>query len=147
ATSCAPAAPGRHTSGRAGPMTHGAPRMSGSPTRVTRRHFMGAAVTASSVVAGFPTIVPASVFGQEAPSNRINVGAIGTGRISRVHDMPGIWRHPQARIVAVCDVDRARMDDAKTLVNGHYTKTTGKPYDGVTGYTDYRELLANADVD
>jgi predicted dehydrogenase len=108
---------------------------------------MGAAVTASSVVAGFPTIVPASVFGQEAPSNRINVGAIGTGRISRVHDMPGIWRHAQARIVAVCDVDRARMEDAKTLVNGHYTKTTGKPYDGVTGYTDYRELLANADVD
>jgi predicted dehydrogenase len=108
---------------------------------------MGTAVTASSVVAGFPTIVPASVFGQEAPSNRINVGAIGTGRISRVHDMPGIWRHAQARIVAVCDVDRARMEDARVLVNGHYTKTTGKPYDGVTGYTDYRELLANADVD
>lgn len=115
--------------------------------RVSRRHFMSAAVTASSVVAGFPAIVPSSVFGQQAPSNRINVGAIGTGRISRVHDLPGIWRHAQARIVAVCDVDRARVEDAKTLVNGHYTTTTGKPYDGVTGYTDYRELLANADVD
>lgn len=115
--------------------------------RVSRRHFMGAAVTASSVVAGFPAIVPSSVVGQQAPSNRINVGAIGTGRISRVHDLPGIWRHAQARIVAVCDVDRARVEDAKTLVNGHYTTTTGKPYDGVTGYTDYRELLANADVD
>lgn len=121
--------------------------MPGSSTRVSRRHFMGAAFAASSVAAGFPTIVPASVFGQQAPSNRINVGAIGTGRISRVHDMPGIWRHAQARIVAVCDVDRGRMEDAKVLVNGHYTKTTGKPYDGVTGYTDYRELLANADVD
>lgn len=121
--------------------------MPGSGSRVSRRHFMGAAVTVSSVVAGFPAIVPASVFGQQAPSNRINVGAIGTGRISRVHDLPGIWRHAQARIVAVCDVDRARMEDARTLVNGHYTKATGKPYDGVTGYTDYRELLANADVD
>jgi hypothetical protein len=29
-----------------------------------------------------PTIVPASVFGQNAPSNRINIGAIGVGRIS-----------------------------------------------------------------
>ena len=30
---------------------------------------------------------------QTAPSNRINVGAIGTGRISRGHDLPGIWQH------------------------------------------------------
>ena len=28
-----------------------------------------------------------------APSNRINVGAIGTGRISRGHDLPGLWKH------------------------------------------------------
>jgi hypothetical protein len=34
------------------------------------------------VAAGFPAIVPASVFGAAAPSNRINVGAIGTGRIA-----------------------------------------------------------------
>ena len=82
-----------------------------------------------------------------APSNRINVGAIGTGRISRGHDLPGIWKHDQARIVAVCDLDSRRVEDAKTLVNGYYAKKTGKPYDGVTGYPDYRELLANKDVD
>ena len=41
--------------------------------------------TGAAVVAGFPAIVPSSVFGQNAPSNRINVGAIGVGRISRVH--------------------------------------------------------------
>ena len=51
--------------------------------------------------AGFPSIVPASVFGQKAPSNRINIGAIGVGRISRVHDLPGIWQFEQARIMAV----------------------------------------------
>ena len=82
-----------------------------------------------------------------APSNRINIGAIGTGRISRGHDLPGIWQHDTARIMAVCDLDSRRVQDAKTLVNGHYTKTTGKPYDGVTGYADYRELLANKDID
>lgn len=101
----------------------------------------------SSATPGFPSIVPASVLGQAAPSNRITVGAIGTGRISRAHDLPGIWRHPQARIVAVCDVDRARMEDAKVLVNGHYAEATGKSHDGVTGYTDYRELLADTDID
>jgi predicted dehydrogenase len=96
---------------------------------------------------GFPAIVPASVFGATAPSNRINVGAIGNGRISRAHDMPGVWKFDQARIMAVCDLDSRRVEDAKTLVNGYYSKKTGKPYDGVRGYSDYKELLASKDVD
>ena len=45
---------------------------------------------------GFPSIVPSSVLGAGAPSNRINIGAIGTGRISRGHDLPGLWKHPSA---------------------------------------------------
>lgn len=120
------------------------------PTRPSRRAFLasaGGAIAASSVVPGFPAIVPASVFGSTAPSNRINVGAIGTGRISRTHDMPGVWRQEAARIVAVCDVDSTRVDEARTLVHGHYTKATGKPYDGVRAYADHRELLASADLD
>jgi predicted dehydrogenase len=39
------------------------------------------------------------------------------------------------------------VDEAKTLVNGTYAKQSGKPYDGVTGYLNYRDLLANKDVD
>ena len=95
------------------------------------------------VAMGFPAIVPASVFGQTAPSNRINVGAIGVDRISRGRDLPGIWQFDQARIMAVCDLDAKRVDPAKTLINGVYSKKTGKPYDGVTGYHNYHELLAN----
>jgi predicted dehydrogenase len=118
--------------------------------RMDRRGFLaraGKGVVASSVAAGFPAIVPASVFGAAAPSKRINVGAIGTGRISRGHDLPGIWQHDTARIMAVCDLDRRRVEDAKTLVNGYYAQKTGKPYDGVTAYANYRDLLANKDVD
>jgi predicted dehydrogenase len=116
----------------------------------TRRYFLKAAgrgLAAASVAGSFPSIVPASVFGANAPSNRVNVGAIGNGRISRGHDMPGVWRHDFARIVAVCDVDSKRLAEAKTLVNEQYAKRTGKPYDGVTAYRDYRELLANSDID
>ena len=91
--------------------------------------------------------MPSSVFGAASPSNRINVGAIGTGRISRGHDLPGIWKHDSARIMAVCDLDSKRVDEAKLLLNGQYGKQTGKPYDGVTGYANYRELLANRDID
>ena len=46
----------------------------------SRRDFIKASV-AGGVVAGFPTIVPEAVFGATAPSNRINIGAIGVGRI------------------------------------------------------------------
>jgi hypothetical protein len=95
----------------------------------------------------FPTIVPSSVFGENAPSNRINIGAIGVGRISRGHDLPGIWQFDQARIMAVCDLDANRVEAGKTLINGYYAKKTGKPYDGVTGYHNYRDLLANKDID
>jgi predicted dehydrogenase len=118
--------------------------------QIDRRRFLatvGGGVAASSVVAGFPSIVPASVLGATSPSNRINVGAIGTGRISRGHDMPGIWQHDIARIIAVCDLDSRRVADARTLVNDYYAKKTGKPHDGVVAYGDYRELLANKDVD
>jgi predicted dehydrogenase len=97
--------------------------------------------------AGFPAIVPATVFGQHAPSNRIHVGAIGAGRIARGHDLPGIWQYDSARIVAVCDLDLNRVEQAKALVNGYYAKKAGKPYDGVAGYQYYRELLANTDID
>ena len=112
----------------------------------SRRSFIRKGLGAAAV-AGFPAVVPASVFGETAPSNRINVGAIGVGRISRGHDLPGVWQYDSARIVAVCDLDSNRLDQAKTYVNGYYAKTTGKAYDGVIGYHNYHELLANKDID
>ena len=121
-----------------------------SGPRQTRRAFLssaGKAVVAASAAAGFPAIVPASVFGSTAPSNRINVGAIGAGRISRGHDLPGIWKHDAARVMAVCDLDARRLEDGKRLVNDFYARKTGRPYDGVTGYGHYLELLANTDID
>lgn len=113
----------------------------------TRRDFLKQAATTAWAVSAFPAIVPSSVFGENAPSNRINIGAIGTGRISRGHDMPGVWKFDTARIIAVCDLDSNRAKDAQTLVNRYYSRKTGKPYDGVTVYTDYRELLKNKDID
>ena len=112
----------------------------------TRRDFLKKTAVFATAM-GIPTIVPASVFGKNAPSNRINIGAIGNGRISRDHDMPGVWKHEQAQIMAVCDLDANRAMDAKKLVNGVYSKKLGKPFDGVQVYSDYRELLLNKDID
>lgn len=96
---------------------------------------------------GAPSIVPSSVFGPNAPSNRINVGAVGTGRISRAHDMPNVLKYDNARIMAVSDVDINRMEDGKKLVNDFYSERTGKDYDGVHMYQNYLELLENKDID
>jgi predicted dehydrogenase len=112
----------------------------------SRRAFLKMSV-GTAALAGFPAIVPASVFGENAPSNRINVGAIGVGRISRVHDLSGIWQFDHARVMAVCDLDSNRVEAGKTLVNEYYAKKTRKDYDGVTGYPNYHELLANKDID
>jgi hypothetical protein len=107
----------------------------------------GKSIVATTMLGGFPSIVPSSVLGAASPANRINIGAIGTGRISRVHDLPGLWKHEAARIMAVCDLDSRRVDEARTLVNKYYGDKAGKKYDGVTTYGDYRELLANKDID
>lgn len=113
---------------------------------ITRRRFLQR-TAGLAAVAGFPTIVPASVFGQMAPSNRINIGAIGVGRISRGHDLPAVFQCQDARVIAVCDLDAHRVEAGQALVNGVYAKQTGKSYDGVTGYDNYRALLANKDID
>ena len=114
--------------------------------QISRRSLFKSGIGAAAVT-GFPTIVPAIVFGPTPPNRQINIGAIGVGRISRGHDLPGIWKYDSARIVAVCDLDSKRVEEAKTLINGYYAKATGKPYNGVTGYHNHHELLANKDID
>lgn len=113
--------------------------------QISRRSLIRTGVAAAAV--GFPAIVPSSVFGATAPSNRLNIGAIGVGRISRIHDLPEIWKNDDAHIVAVCDLDTKRIALGQQLVDETYAKRTGKPYSGTRGYADYHELLANKDID
>jgi predicted dehydrogenase len=107
---------------------------------VSRRSILKTGLGAAAV-AGFPMIVPSTVFGQNAPSNRINIGAIGVGRISRTHDLPAIQKVASARVIAVCDLDANRVEQGQALVNGFYSVNNTK------GYRDYRELLANKEID
>lgn len=119
--------------------------------RFNRRDFVKTSlkggIATSLALTGFPTILPATVFGKNAPSNKINIAAIGVGRISRDHDMAETLKYDHARIMAVCDLDSKRLADGKKYVNDFYSKKTGKSYDGVTMYGDHRELLLNKDID
>jgi predicted dehydrogenase len=119
--------------------------------KIDRRSFVKNSLKASAAtgiaITGFPTIIPASVLGKNAPSNRINIGAIGVGRISRDHDMLETLKYSHARIMAVCDLDSKRLADGKKYVNDYYSKLSGTAYNGVTMYDDHWELLMNKDID
>ncbi len=112
-----------------------------------RRHFLRNTVAGAAGTMILPTIVPSSVFGKNAPSNKINIAQIGCGRIARSHDLAETMKYDVARVIAVCDVDKNRMADGKKLVEDFYSKKLGEKYMDVKMYDDYREMLLNKDID
>jgi len=112
-----------------------------------RRSFIHKAMAGTAGAYLVPTIVPASVFGKNAPGNKINIGQIGCGRIARGHDITETIKYEDARLVAVSDVDRNRMADGKKLIEDYYGRKTGEDYMKVKMYEDYHEMLADPDID
>ena len=116
-----------------------------------RRSFLKSAAsgTAGIIAASmFPAIVPASVFGKNAPSNRIQIGQIGIGRIATTHDLPEVLKNEVAHVMAVADVDKNRLAQGKAWIEKKYADKTGKAnYVNVKTYDDYKELLANKEID
>ncbi|MFN6373648.1 MAG: Gfo/Idh/MocA family protein [Chitinophagia bacterium] len=122
---------------------------------VSRRKFLDTSAKASAatmLISGMPTIVPASVFGKNSPSNTINVASIGCGRIGITHDMPEIAKYNGARIMAVCDLDKNRANMAPDIVRNIYSRNAqnngGVKADWeIKTYYDYKEMLLNKDID
>lgn len=113
-----------------------------------RRKFITKSAMGTVAMVGFPNIVPAHVLGKNAPSNKINIGQIGCGRIARSHDLIDTMAFDIANVMAVCDVDANRMKDGKVLVDQFYQKKTGKSnYKGTKMFGDYREMLNDKDID
>lgn len=117
---------------------------------LSRRQFVASSVKgsiAATLFSSFPTIVPARVLGKFAPSNLINVGIIGTGRMGAFSETNGVLSYPKARILASCDVDSKRLNDSKNGIDRHYSNKNGKTYTGTKAYGDFRELMLNKDID
>lgn len=119
--------------------------MSKRTRMISRRRFLQQSGAVAGAVA-VPMIVPASVFGADAPSERITVGCIGTGRMGQ-GDMRDLLRFPQAQIVAVCDVDSKRAKDAQKIVVDHYSRQTGTAWTGCEAYGDFRDVTGREDID
>src|SRR5690606_5006935 len=107
----------------------------------SRRSFLK---TGAAAAAGF-MILPRHVLGGNgflAPSDRINLGYIGTGK--QVYTLlRNIGKVPETMVVAACDVDRKKL--AKFVGEATQLNAT-KASHAVESYGDYRELLARADI-
>lgn len=79
---------------------------------LNRRHFLQASA------AGLTALSASRVLGA---NDRIGVGLIGFGLIGRVH-LAAIKQQPDAQIAAVCDVHRARVEEANAMLVRPYRK-------------------------
>ena len=103
-----------------------------------RRQFLKSA----AVAAAAPMIVPSSVFGRTAPSNRVNLAAIGVGGRGSgnvIHDY--VETQDDVRVVAACDCFASRRTEFAARVDAHYGGTYCTPV------ADWRDVLARDDVD
>jgi len=102
----------------------------------SRRKFLAQ----SAAALGFPSIIPSSVLGQNAPSNQITMAVFGWGMMG-----PGntnnFMAQSDCRVLAACDIDKRNLEKAVGTINGYYKNTDCK------GYHDYREVMARKDID
>lgn len=98
--------------------------------KVNRRRFI-----LRSTAAGLGlTIIPRHVMGGSgytAPSDQLTKGIVGVGGMGLGH-----FNYENTRLLAVCDVDA-----------GHLKRALDRAGKGVTGYSDFRELIARPDID
>jgi len=97
---------------------------------ITRRDFIKHTIAASAAF----TIVPRYVLGGSgytAPSDQLTKAVIGVGSMGKGH-----LRYPEAKLLAVCDVDEKHLNTALEIAGS-----------GVRGYKDFREVLERSDID
>ncbi|MHC4574562.1 MAG: Gfo/Idh/MocA family protein [Planctomycetota bacterium] len=129
-----------------------------------RREFLKRAAVTASAAFGFPYVVPSSVFGADAPGNRIVMGCIGVGGMG-TNNLRAFLQYRDVQIVAVCDVVTGSREyghwykhgwqgnylgrvPALKIVEDHYArqKESGM-FKGCAAYIDFRQLLARDDID
>ena len=101
-------------------------------SNLTRRQFVGTTAALAAVV-----WVAGKASGAKGPNETIGVGFIGTGSRGNNHLSMVNWMKQQGdnvKIVAVYDIYNPRLEKAAQTYNAK-------------SYTDYRELLADKNVD
>jgi len=112
--------------------------------KTSRREFVRRSAAAAAGVFVIPEIIPSSVLGmggKTAPSDRVVIGAIGTGSQGMSNMRDFLRLKDAVQFVAVCDVDSLRLERAKNMVD-----TANKNTD-CRSYGDFREFLDKETLD
>ena len=113
----------------------------------SRRHFVQGTATAAL---GWPGLLSCLARGAEkkVPANdRIALGFIGVGKMNSGH-LGHFLGQKDVQVLAVCDVDTTRRENAKNTVEKKYAEQTKSgTYKGCAAFNDFRELLARKDLD
>jgi predicted dehydrogenase len=114
-----------------------------------RRGFIKSTLISGVGMMALPHLLPSHVWAAETgPNSRITMGFIGMGRQARGL-LGAFLGQKNTRVVAVCDVDTTRREDAKQRVDNFYAQESGdgaKPK-GCAAYNDFIELIARKDID
>jgi len=112
-----------------------------------RRDFLKGVAAASGLAALGARGSALGAEGTVAANDRLGVGVIGIGMMGQGH-LGWALGHPAVQVLAVCDVDRTRREDAKGRAEAAYAaQTASGKYHGCAACNDYRELLARPDID
>jgi predicted dehydrogenase len=101
----------------------------------------------SAAVFSAPWIVPSTVIGANAPSNRLTMGCIGVGGMG-TQNLEKFLGRTDVQVLAVCDVDTSHRLKAKELVEKKYAENQPSgSYRGCDNYNDFRDIISRADID
>lgn len=122
--------------------------MTESRKNMKRRNFISKSMGATAGALILPTIIPSNVIGKNPPSDKINIGQIGFGRIAMAHDLAETLKYDIARVVSVADLDSRRVAEGKKFIENYYTTKTGKAnYVDVKAYEAYHQILDDPEID
>jgi len=111
-------------------------------TSVSRRRFLAQLLTTAST----PFILP-SWSALASPGNRIRLGFIGLGMQGRGL-LQGFLGRDETQVLAVCDVDTHRREDAHSRVDAYYRDRADRgSFKACLAFEDFRELVARPDLD
>ena len=109
-----------------------------------RRTFLKFTVLGGMEALALPTVLPARIWGAAtAPNSRLTVGFIGMGKQSR--GLLQAFLSQNTHVLAVCDVDTTRREDAKRTVDKYYGQAAGPG--ACAAYNDFREIVGRKDID
>ncbi len=114
---------------------------------LSRRHFLQGT---AALAVGSSAFASTFALGDEkkvSANDRLGLGFIGVGKQNRGH-LDHFLGQKEVQVLAVCDVDTTRRENAKKTVESRYAEQVKSgSYKGCSDYNDFRELLQRKDID